>query len=760
MYRFQVIAQTKAGYSIGIVGSTPELGLWDFNKAVRLTTNSAGYPLWWADIKIPSSSVPQDRQTIEYKYILIAPNGWVEWEGWGTNRWLPIESDYHESTIIVDDSSFGNIPPYPYGYFKESVPKIPLTKGESGLKIVVIGSSVALGCSAWLLKGWAGHLEETLHQKYGHQLVNLSELGANVSTTIDRFPLVVAPQQPDIVIIALSLGNEGLAYCPPSQRRAVQRRFESGLQQLIKMTKELGAIPILGGLYPHGDYKYEHNWLLKDTHKRMVNWDVPVLDWLGAVDDSMGRWKPGTSFDLAHPNGFGHQLMYEAINLSIFDIDKDKLTKEKELLIQKQELPIYRDNWGFHLFTCKEEKSLRIINTSKHTYTIAPYWEELQTAIQSKAGLMSGIYIAKNPPAGTLPFFAVKEDGTIETTIDIPPETDIEYSPTFHLFAPKVSQVLFYDGNLGLLKESDSALRVINESNNEYNIHPMWKEVRKALKEMPPGVYDDPLNPDAPFTTMMISKDGLESRVKVLPKSSVLFQYKCKLSDISRVAILPLGDRCAARMLLYKMQYDGPAFPFDLTRTTNLGDVADIILNNFSDMWNPNLLHYNAEEKRIYHRKWSGLSFAHEVEDDEDPVNNMFPIYERMRTRYTARSERFQYTLKNCDEVLFIRTGGTNRDYLLDLVNKLEEKCQGKPFRILLISLQSSEEFADIPHVIHYDLEFNPDKMYADLGYWMYCTEIMRGMLESLGVSSKNLFWCPPNPPKDNRKVLETVVIG
>jgi hypothetical protein len=93
-------------------------------------------------------------------------------------------------------------------------------------------------------------------------------------------------------------------------------------------------------------------------------------------------------------------------------------------------------------------------------------------------------------------------------------------------------------------------------------------------------------------------------------------------------------------------------------------------------------------------------------------------------------------------------------------VNKLEEKCEGKPFRILLISLQSSEEFADIPHVIHYDLEFNPDKMYADLGHWMYCTEIMREMLESLGVSSKNLFWCPPNPPKENRKERETVVVA
>jgi hypothetical protein len=34
------------------------------------------------------------------------------------------------------------------------------------------------------------------------------------------------------------------------------------------------------------------------------------------------------------------------------------------------------------------------------------------------------------------------------------------------------------------------------------------------------------------------------------------------------------------------------------------------------------------------------------------------------------------------------------------------------------------------------------------LGHWMYCTEVMRGILEFLGVSSKNLFWCPPKTPK------------
>jgi hypothetical protein len=743
MYQFQISAHTQVGESIGIVGSTRELGLWEVTKCLPLQTSSERYPLWWTDIELESN----EEQRIEYKYIRLGADGSVEWESLGANRWIPRESSHQP--IIVEDGSYSYIQPYPYGYFPNPNPKKPLSKGSNGLKIVVIGSSVALGCNAWLLRGWAYHLEQILNEKYGHQLVNRSELGANVSRTIERFPLVVAPEQPDIVIIALSLGNEGLAYCPPHQRRAVQRRFESGLQQLVKMTQELGAIPILGGVYPNGDYQPEHTWLLQDTHNRMLNWGIPLLNWLPVLDDGQGRWKAGISFDVAHPNLEGHRLMYEVIDLSLFQINKNQLAQIKQKARQKQEIPVFRDDWGFHVFICPEEKSLRVINTSKNTYTIAAYWEELQTALLEKAGLIQGLYIAKNVPQGTLPFFWVREDGSIETMFDIPPHADIEYTAAFNLFSPKVSQILFYDGHLGILKESSTILRVINETAHEYNIQPMWTEVRLALKEMPPGVYEDQLEKDAPFRTLMIGEDGLESRVKIPPKSSIVFQYKCKLSELSRVALLPLGDRCAARMLLYKMEYDGPAFPFDLTRSTNLADVADIIANDFNDMWNPDFLHYNPEEKRLYHSKWKGLSFAHEVEDTDAPFNDMSPIFARMHVRYSARSERFRYALEKCDEVLFIRTGFADRGTVIDLLDKLTVKCQGKPFRLLLLSPQPSEEFFELANVIHYQQDFSPDWMYEDLGYWMHCTEIMRSILHSLGVSSKNLFWCPPNPPKN-----------
>jgi lysophospholipase L1-like esterase len=761
MYRFQVIAHTQVGESIGLVGSTPELGQWDSTQCIRLHTSAEAppermhqrYPLWWVDLELGDHASIDlgDRPRIEYKYVRFGADGSVTWEAWGTNRWVPLESE-PSSTIIVDDGLFGSVQPYPYGYFEQPAARVPLTQSEQGLKIVVLGSSVALGCSTWLLNGWAQRLEQVLHQRYGHQVVNVSALGANVTTTIARFPEVVAPEQPDVVIIALSLGNEGFANCAPHERRAVQRRFESGLQQLIKMTRSLGARPVLGSVYPNGNYTPEHHALLQSTYNCMLSWGVPVLDWLAAVDDGQGRWKAGTSFDPAHPNSLGHRLMFQSIALELFQIDKAELAKEVQHFQQPQETLVYLDDNGFQVTAWNEEKRLTISNPSPYQYTLAPYWQELQTALQRHAKLLPGLYLAASTQPGMLPYLSVQVDGAIATTIDISPGATLEYSAASNFFVPQSvpqnnPQVLFDDGFLALLKAGDRDLWVINEAGHEYNIQPMWQVVRHALKALPPGVYDDPLHPDAPFRTLIIGNDGLESRVKAPPHSAILFQFKCELSEMSRVAILPLGDRCAVRMMLYKIQYDGPAFPFDLTRTTQISDVADMIENRFQDMWNPAFLHYSPDAGRIYHRKWTGLSFAHEIEDTDDPINDLSPVHERMRTRYTARAGRFWYALQHCDKVLFIRTGISDRGGVIDLVNKLQKQCQDKPFHLLLLSPQCSQEFADLPNVLHYDLEFNPDRMYDDLGHWMYCTKVMHGILESLGISSKNLFWCPPNPP-------------
>ncbi len=727
MYRFQVTAHTQMGESIAIVGSIPQLGQWDVSKSLPLHTDSHTYPLWWVEVDIPGNG-----QKVEYKYLKKKPDGTFHWECPGDNRWIILDASAEKYTIVVEDLQFGKVNPYPYGYWEKPIPTPP--PKENGKRIVVIGSSVALGCSAWLLRGWAQLLKETLEEKYGYQLLNVSEIGANVTTTIKRFPQVVTPHNPEVVIISLSLGNEGFAYCPPHQRRALQQRFESGLQELIRMTREIGAIPILGSVYPHSHYTPEHNWLLYDTHHRMLSWGVPVLDWLTVLNDGNGRFAPGLEFDAAHPNSEGHRRMFSVIDITLFS--PERLANMKAETKKKSTSPVrLYDKPSLTISYNPTHGSLLFHNTTNSPATIS--LNSIPPQLKS-----SDFYLLKQPcnPQACL-FFSPKDN----SILNIPPSTQLEYFPLSFFFSPTQTQVLFYDGNLAILQRDSKSLYLVNLSPHEYNVHPMWQEVSDALKPLTPGFYEDSFNPDAPFRTMIIGQYGLESRVKVPPRQALFFTYTCSLSERKRIAILPLGDRCAVRMLLHKMEYDGPAYPFDLTRTTNLSDVAHIIETGFEDMWNPAYLQYNPEHGRIYHTKWTGLSFAHEVEEGENPLENMYPILQRMKRRYQARAKRFWFTIQNSDEILFIRTGYATRGQVEDLMAKLKHKCQNKPFRLLILSEQPSGEFAGLENVFHENLYFNPDAMYNNLEYWLQCTEIMRKILNRFGISTKNLFWCPPN---------------
>lgn len=728
MYRLELNVQTQKGETIGVVGSIPALGSWSVEHCVHLTTDPKHYPLWWAELELTDTS------KIEYKYVRLLPKGPVEWEPGPKNRWLPALT--LSEKIVVQDGTFGEISTWPFGYLPEGVTE-PEVNHDQGLNIVLVGSSVAAGHNAWLMQGWAWYLAQALGE---HRFINRAIAGTNVSITIDTFSSLVACEQPHIVIVALSLGNERLATCAVHERRAVQRRFECGLLQLIRMIRALGARPMLGGVYPHGDYTSEHYALLQETHQRMLDWGVPVFDWLAALDDGTGRWQAQLRSDPAHPNTLGHRTMFEAIDLKLFELDPAQISREPDPV---REVAVFSDQLGFHIFAEPQEKKIRIINTTAHSYTIHPGWQPLQLALQAKAQLSEGIYLAATPD-----FFTVSPEGMIETTLSIHPGSNLEFSVALNYYSPHVAQILFYDGALSILQHKRGSIQVINESDHEYNLHPMWKEVRGAFKQITPGFYLDQRDPKADFRTLMIGQQGLESRVKVAPKSCVTFDYQGPLSEIRRFAILPLGDRCAIRMLLYKMEYDGPAFPFDLTRSTNLADVSDMIATNFQNMWNPDLLNYVPEEGRIYHTEWAGLSFAHEIEPTDDPLQDMFPIYERMRSRYASRANRFLYAIQQCDHAVFIRTGRATRSNVEDLLNKLKQKCAGKPFWLLLIGKQSYTQFAGLPNVLHYDLEFNPDRLYDDLAYWRACAEQMRKILNDLGVTSNNLFWCPPNPPR------------
>lgn len=335
MHRFQVNASTKTGDTVGLVGSTSELGCWDISRCVKLRTAPDRYPLWWIEpgIQFSPDSKKNAGEKIEYKYIILDSFGNSHWETeGGDNRWIPSENSSCQETIIVSDGWFGEVQTCPYGYFlnpasmfnDSSSCKSAIKQSHGmGIKIVVLGSSVAMGCNAWLLRGWAWRLTMELANRYGHKVVNVSSLGATVDIGIEEFAQKVLPEKPDVVIISFSLGNEGLPYCRPEDMDLIKRRYENGLQRLASMSREIGAMPILGAPYPHQNYSTEHSKIIRNTLKNMNRWGIPVLNWFSAVANKNGKWKKGLLSDAAHPNTEGHRLMYKTINLDLFRMDRN-----------------------------------------------------------------------------------------------------------------------------------------------------------------------------------------------------------------------------------------------------------------------------------------------------------------------------------------------------------------------------------------------------------------------------------------------------
>jgi len=397
MYRFQVSCETQWGEELCVVGSAPCLGAWDLNAAIAL--NPDAYPVW----KSRAVDVSRAGPKMEYKYVKRTCDGPI-WEP-GSNRWVPIEVD---AELTVDGGSFGVPQPEPLS-FTECDDRPQLHVSQNRRRIVVVGSSVAEGHNAWRTRGWAWLLGQALGERYDHQhqLINVSHSGANTQVARDQFQAAVLPWKPDVVIVALSLENEGLAHCPRVERRAAQYRFEEGILKLLRMVVNAGAVPMLAGVYPNNDFDDETYGILRETAKNMKTWGVPIFDWLDALDDGRGRWREGLWFDHAHPNSEGHRRMFESIDLSLFD-----------------KASIFDDGRGFSVVLC--EGALNIRNKTRDEYVVCADWRELCCAMAA-CGLRPGTYIcshgAKGLGTGNRALL-VDSDRRVANRIPIPPGTD------------------------------------------------------------------------------------------------------------------------------------------------------------------------------------------------------------------------------------------------------------------------------------------------------------------------------------------------
>jgi lysophospholipase L1-like esterase len=196
-------------------------------------------------------------------------------------------------------------------------------------RIAVFGSSVANGTGDELgIEGYTGRLRELLAPR-GWEVLNQSRGGDNTVTMAQRFAPVGAPQanvkyllpvKPSYVLLALSLGNEGIRDgATRGDKEAVFEQFAAGMRSFVDRSRQNGIVPIIALCYTRNDFTAVEYEYVRRMNLRLSGWDVPTINFLGAVDDGAGRWARGFWFDALHPNAAGHVEITRTIVPSLFD---------------------------------------------------------------------------------------------------------------------------------------------------------------------------------------------------------------------------------------------------------------------------------------------------------------------------------------------------------------------------------------------------------------------------------------------------------
>ncbi|WP_367874385.1 GDSL-type esterase/lipase family protein [Luteolibacter sp. Populi] len=204
----------------------------------------------------------------------------------------------------------------------------PLTYGSPPQEVVVLGSSVASGTGAALQSdAWAYRMENLLENQapvvpdshFIWHVENASIGGNNTTAVRNRFQNDVASARAgaDMVIVSLSLANEGLMGSGNPQ--AVFDSFKNGLTDIVSRCRAGGFYPIVSLCYPQNLYTAAEYAQVRRMNLLLNTWDVPSINFLGAIDDGTGHWNPGQFSDDGHPNSTGHGELFSAIVPSLFD---------------------------------------------------------------------------------------------------------------------------------------------------------------------------------------------------------------------------------------------------------------------------------------------------------------------------------------------------------------------------------------------------------------------------------------------------------
>ena len=226
--------------------------------------------------------------------------------------------------ILINDPAATNNPQYI---------NVSLQVKSDNPLLAIFGSSVAKGWNSsgqfadpdvyidggsWS-NGYAALMTLLLNSQGGPLVTNVSTPGDNTAAGLSKYDSRVVPLSPTYVLIAYSLGNEGLAGSTDPTSSNIVATFTANLWNLVGKCRTNGFIPIISSVYPHGSYTPDNYAHLKRMHLTINSWDVPSLNLLTPVDDGVGQWIDGYWSDAAHPNDAGYNEFFLSFVPSLFD---------------------------------------------------------------------------------------------------------------------------------------------------------------------------------------------------------------------------------------------------------------------------------------------------------------------------------------------------------------------------------------------------------------------------------------------------------
>ena len=199
-------------------------------------------------------------------------------------------------------------------------------------KITFFGSSVCNGQGASedgnIKHGYAWQYGQLLAARHAadntlpeYEYSNTSINGNNTTNLLARYKGHMFGDCGQYVVIGLGLGNEGIHGAANPQ--AVYNQWKTNMQSLIDLGEAEGKVMVATNNYPRGDYNATDYGYVKAMNLEMHEWDVPTVNFLGALDNCAGngQWASGyqNGEDIYHPNEAGHTEFMHAIVPSLFD---------------------------------------------------------------------------------------------------------------------------------------------------------------------------------------------------------------------------------------------------------------------------------------------------------------------------------------------------------------------------------------------------------------------------------------------------------